>query len=224
MSGHDVDAGDRWGRSLDQQLEESNLGVVCLTGENLQSLWLAFEAGALSKAFDASRVVPYRFGLTPSDVRPPLAQFQSVEADKNGTFSLVKSIHKAIGSALVERDLNITFERWWPDLEDSLSRITRRVAAERRTEREILEEVLTLVRRTGSREIQDTLGRILALPNVHSMKVMRVFKDKGFTGELLFQVMVKRKLPVAELSDGERIPEMVYGMPIKVVEVRNSDG
>ena len=224
MSDHDIQAGDRWGRKLDEQLEASHLGIVCLTAENLKSPWLIFEAGALSKAIDESRVVPYLFALKTTDVGPPLAQFQSVNADKKGTLDLVNSIYHAIESPLPLSELPVTFERWWPDLEDSLSHIARRVAAKRRSEREILEEILSLVRRTGSRELQDTLSRILAIPNVHSMAVMQVLRHGQPTGTISLRVWVHQKLPLAKVPEEERIPELVYGMPTKVIEVRNSNG
>jgi len=220
MSEHDIQAGERWRHTLYKQLETSNLGIVCLTPENLDSLWLVFEAGALSKAVNESRVIPYRFELKSTDIGPPLAQFQSVGADEKGTKSLIESIHAAINSPIPSSELPETFEVWWPHLEKFLSKITHRIDTDRRSEREILEEILALVRRTGSREIQTTIGRILAIPNVHSMTVKRVFKG-GFTGEISIQVIVHRKMPLADVPDGERIPDMIYGMPIKVVEVRN---
>lgn len=48
MSESDIHPGRRWSHTLASQLEESNVGIVCLTKENINNLWLMFEAGALA--------------------------------------------------------------------------------------------------------------------------------------------------------------------------------
>ncbi len=221
MSDHDIRPGERWERQLGGQLEQSSFGVVCLTPENLKSAWLIFEAGALSKAITESRVAPYRFGLKTSDVGPPLAQFQGVDADRRGTLDLVASIHNATGSRLPLADLQLTFDRWWPDLETSLATIGRGVPANVRSERDMLEEILDLVRRTASRELQSTLGNILAMPNVHSIHIKHKRKLGQESGVVAFRVCVHQKLPLADIPEHERIPEFIYGMPTDVVQVQN---
>ena len=96
MSDHDIQAGARWGSELGGELEASNFGILCLTPENLQSHWLTFEAGALSKAIKELRVAPYPFQLRASEVGPPLSQFQGVDANEEGTLKLILSINEAL--------------------------------------------------------------------------------------------------------------------------------
>src|SRR5687768_76505 len=91
VSGADIEAGARWHQALSVRLSECNFGVICLTPENLQSAWLLYEAGALSKVVDGSSVVPYLLGLRKADVEGPLAHFQSVEADPEGTLVLLQA-------------------------------------------------------------------------------------------------------------------------------------
>jgi len=219
MSDQDVRAGERWELQLVGQLEQSAFGVVCLTPENLKSPWLVFEAGALSKAVTGSRVIPYRLDLTAANVAPPLSQFQGVDADKRGTRSLVESIHHAIESRLPLTELQLTFERWWPDLETSLTTIGRGPLAKIRSERELLEEILDLVRRTASHELQATLAGLLELPNVHSVHVRHKRKAGRESGIVAFRVYVHQKLPIASIAEHERIPEFIYGMPTDVVQL-----
>ena len=57
MSDHDIYAGSKWGMEIGAVLEESKIGIICLTPESLKSHWLAFEAGALSTAIAQSRVM-----------------------------------------------------------------------------------------------------------------------------------------------------------------------
>lgn len=116
MSEHDIKAGMRWGDELGKQLENSNFGIICLTSENLSSPWLLFEAGSLAKAVESSRVVPYRIDVGTRDVKFPLAQFQSVAADKKGTLKLLESINEAMEVPMSRHKLHRLFQKWWPDL------------------------------------------------------------------------------------------------------------
>jgi hypothetical protein len=46
----DIDKGSRWGAEIADRLERSKVGIICLTKNNLNSKWIHYEAGALSKA------------------------------------------------------------------------------------------------------------------------------------------------------------------------------
>lgn len=65
MSEQDIPAGERWQNSVSVELEAANFGIVCVTPENLDSRWLNFEAGAISKAVDRARLVPVLLGFHP---------------------------------------------------------------------------------------------------------------------------------------------------------------
>jgi hypothetical protein len=219
MSEHDISAGDRWGQELSEQLEKSNFGVVCLTPENLTSSWLIFEAGALSKAIRNSRVVPYRFDLKAVDVGPPMAQFQGVDADENGTRKLVMSIHESIESALPVTQLEETLTLFWPRLAERLASISRQVPSRVRSEREMLEELLELMRRAGSRELQETLSRMLSLPSVHSIRIAQKQRSGQPTGEILLIIRTHKGALAAGSDDAAVIPTSVYGMTTQVIEI-----
>jgi TIR domain len=123
ISTRDIQAGTRWGTELDQQLESTNFGILCLVPTNVLSPWLIFEAGALSKGVTASRVVPYCVGIAPEDVQGPLSRFQSVSADEVGTRKIVDSINGLLDNKRAETLLNKQFEKWWPDLKRGLEGI-----------------------------------------------------------------------------------------------------
>jgi len=84
MSDRDLGAGQRWNEEISLRLKETNFGVICLTPENLEAPWLMFEAGALAKALESARVIPVLLELRLSDLSFPLAQFQAVEANRDG--------------------------------------------------------------------------------------------------------------------------------------------
>ena len=140
MSARAIEAGDRWGKELDRQLEGTNLGVLCLSPDNLTSPWVLFEAGALSKSVETSRVVPYCIGVSPEEVQGPLARFQGVPADKDGTFNLLRSINSTLENKRADEDLLLIFNKWWPDLSDKLEAIPR--AATRGPEQVSVRDVL----------------------------------------------------------------------------------
>jgi hypothetical protein len=57
VSAKDIYAGTRWQAEIASQLDSTNFGIVCVTKDNQLSSWLNFEAGALAKAVDSSRLV-----------------------------------------------------------------------------------------------------------------------------------------------------------------------
>lgn len=135
------------GAALNTELEASQFGILCLTPENLDSPWLLFEAGSISKMVEDSHVVPFLLGLRPADVTFPLAQFQSVEATESGTLKLFRAINAARDEPMTDERLERIFNRWWPDLKDKLDQIENTKGGnvekkEVRSDRAVLEEIL----------------------------------------------------------------------------------
>src|ERR1017187_1755284 len=62
MSDRDLRKGDRWSETIGNRLAVAHCGVICVTPENVDSPWLEFEAGALSKSL--SRVCPLLYGMS----------------------------------------------------------------------------------------------------------------------------------------------------------------
>lgn len=126
MSKLDMEMGIRWSPELTKKLEETKFGIICLTQENLDSPWVLFEAGALSKTKDTN-VCPYLLDLKPSDIRGPLGQFQSAKANEDDTRKLIHSINHALGNEVLPEELiNNSFDKFWPDLESSIKLISQK--------------------------------------------------------------------------------------------------
>jgi hypothetical protein len=122
MSEVDLEPGSRWGIELAKKLGETNYGIICITSETLNSPWVLFETGALAKAIDSSHVCPYL--IDDSDVGlmelpAPIAQFNAVNCDRDGTLSLLRSINQALPPdlKLSDKRLSQAFEKWWKDLD-----------------------------------------------------------------------------------------------------------
>ena len=153
ISTQDVPVGGRGLNVLASQLQDCSFGILCLTQENKQGPWIHFEAGALSKAIEASRVVPLLLDLKISDLTGPLVQFQAIAIeDRYGVFSLIKALAEQGSPPIVESRLQRLFDAFWPELEAKVSQL--KVAApsepkqDARSQREILEEILLLSRST----------------------------------------------------------------------------
>ena len=94
---NDIEKGARWNTEISKELEESSIGIICLTRQNLEKPWLLFEAGALSKSIDRACVCPILFGIDSSDISGPLAHFQCTQFQKNEIKSLLDTINKRCG-------------------------------------------------------------------------------------------------------------------------------
>jgi len=168
VSTQDIPSGSRGLNALASELEACSFGLICLTQENKLQPWINYEAGALSKAIEASRVVPLLLDLKISDITGPLAQFQAVNAsNKEDLFGLVRDLAEASGPHHVSNDrLRRIFDAFWPDLETKIASISatsndQHGGQSSRSDRDVLEELLILSRRT-ERELTRAANRRVA--------------------------------------------------------------
>lgn len=145
-----IEPGDTWGPRLQSELEQSQFGILCLTAENFDAPWLLFEAGAMAKKFESSssRVVPYLIDTLPEAARrSPLAQFQQVRADREGTLSIVKLINALRASPQGSDRLSRIFNGGWSEFEQTMKALPAEEGRrhDARSDREILESILEQV-------------------------------------------------------------------------------
>jgi hypothetical protein len=160
VSSEDIDKGARWSAEMAQELEKSRYGIICVTKENVGRPWINFEAGALSRSIEKSTVLPFSSAVSPflfdlksSDLEGPLTQFQYVVNERSDIFKLISSINGKVDvNQLQAEKVEKAFEKWWPELQTVLTKISAEmpVSAETRVPprkpEEILEELLELVR------------------------------------------------------------------------------
>lgn len=153
VSDKDIGAGDRWAQSIAGELETSNFGIICITPENLQSEWILFEAGALSKSMLDAKVIPLLFGLELSDLSGPLSQFQAQKVEQTGIMEVVRAINKVADNAVSENIITRVVPPLWPTLQAELEKIAAAQPEEKhmRPQHEILEELVTGVRGLNTR-------------------------------------------------------------------------
>lgn len=153
LSEADVSAGDRWAQAIAKELETSNFGIICVTPENLGSPWVLFEAGALAKSMQGTKVIPLLFNLEFSDVSGPLAQFQAKKFERSGLAEVIHSVNQSASEPIPEDRARQLFNALWPELEKQLTAIPAEAPTEKhmRPAHEILEELVTGVRGLDSR-------------------------------------------------------------------------
>lgn len=181
VSTKDIEKGSRWSSDLAIHLEQSRVGIICLTQENLESPWLLFEAGAISKAIEKSFVCPYLYGIKPADVRGPLSLYQAANANRDDTLSLVKTINKALeANGRPEHQLEKLFDRLWPDLEGELESIPRLKRKEEplRSDRELIEELLVHVRYLRYSKTGRNVPPILVGKNLSPKEIVEYFEKQ----------------------------------------------
>lgn len=148
---NDIEKGNRWSSDIANELDSSSVGIFCITRENLNSPWIMFEAGAISKKVDSSLVCPILFGLGNADITGPLTQFQTTLFSKSDMLSLVSTINNANTDNVLEKEvLRDAFDAFWPKLETRINELLTDTApyseGHSRSDRELLEEVLGLTR------------------------------------------------------------------------------
>lgn len=223
MSTEDIAAGVRWQRLLDDALEASSFGILCITRENQSSQWLNFEAGAIAKQVESSQVVPLAVDLRLSDLTPPLGVlFQAKEMNQAGIYDILKAINAGCERRLP--NLSDAFEVWWPKLEPKLESASDAAdSAPVRQPEDLLDEILTTVRTLAVRDITDVditraeeLVALIALglgPDANATiaygpRKIHVVTDRGM--RMLDQVnlinLVRSRGFEVELSLGARTP------------------
>lgn len=168
LSKTDIEKGARWAIELAGKLEGAKAGIICLTPGNLHADWLLFEAGALSKSVQSSFICPLLLGLEPSALVGPLTQFQATLCEKDEILKLLKTLNRALLEPLSDGHIEKAFQVWWPELDLQIRALPPENGAARphRDQREIVEEILELVRK------QDRLFPASALPAEDQMPVL----------------------------------------------------
>lgn len=195
LSSTSIDPGSRWSDEVAAALEELQCGVLCLTPENITSPWILFETGALSKAVSKSRVIPYLLGFEPRELQGPLAQFQAVRADEQGTQALLHAINTAEEVPLLDPELlSEAFQLWWPRLDSVLNKIASSSPGEPtpppRSLEDMMGETLELLRS----------AKLAQSVNYTSPSITKTFNADGSGGRRIRQLRIAQGMQQKALA------------------------
>jgi TIR domain len=145
VSSQDIDKGDVWLVELLRELQESSVGIICVTRENLHRDWLLFESGALIRQMGRGRLCTLLIDVSPAEVAPLLSVFQSTTFKREDVFRLVQTIHSALERPrplLLDAELEEQFETHWPDLESHVRKALSEPAPQQSEIQELAQELL----------------------------------------------------------------------------------
>lgn len=171
ISSADISKGVRWGDALAVELQDTQYGIICITPYNISKPWMNFEAGALSKVVDRSRVSPFLFRIDRSGIKGPLSQFQATVCSEDDVFNLVSSINnmlepqKQLNYALLRRN----FDVWWKSLKNELDGISDTQEDETETEYNWLFTPSDLAR-TEAKALYKSIWIITPNPFEHALR------------------------------------------------------
>jgi chorismate mutase len=153
ISTEDIDRGALWFSEINNGLNETAIGIVCLTHENKNNPWILFEAGALAKGLSNSRVCTFLVDLEPKNIQDPLAQFNHTMPTEADMRKLVRTLNSGLGAnALEDHILADAFKTYWPQFKERFDELIKDIP-----------QVGTVVERPAG----DILGEILE--NVRGM-------------------------------------------------------
>ncbi len=162
----DIEKGKRWNAEISDKLENSKIGIFCITKDNMNSPWLLFEAGAISKSTD-SFVCTFLIDINPTDLTGPLSLFQATKFKKEDILKLLTTINQSIGNngskSLTTENLKSLFEIFYPKLEDKINEIIKTKSVEEnkngeiRADRELLEESLEILRQIKQSKFENPI-------------------------------------------------------------------
>lgn len=228
FSPEDIEKGAKWGSEISKELESSNIGVICLTRDNTEKPWILFEAGALSKSLEKSRVCTLLFDLDPAEVKGPLTSFQATRFVKDDFKRLVVAINSVAGDARLETSvLDTVFDMWWPKLEEQIQEILQShgkgAKKEKRTDRDILEELLDLTRLNASKPSRSPRIAPHAI-----MELVESFEELNYIlahehGELGMQILRRLDRPLRHLCMEAGIPEAYEKFRMRSRELMHFD-
>jgi hypothetical protein len=217
----DIEKGARWGKDIAQELEASSFGIFCLTKENLTKPWIMFEAGALSKRMDTSKVCPVLFGVENADLEGPLVQFQASPFSETEMRKLVKTLNAGLGELRLDDSvLNSVFEMWWPKLSERVTTVMEQYSGKTkavtttRSDRDILEEVLQLTRlnaASNGRFARDSFSGMDPRALIYAFRQMLelIEQVESDESELLLPTISKVYQPLKYIADGGNFPAKI---------------
>lgn len=209
MSSKDIDRGSLWFSEINDQLQNTTIGIICLTQENKTKPWILFEAGALAKGLSNSRVCTFLIDLEPTDVGTPLSQFNHTFPTQEGLWELVRTLNNSLkDKALKEKTLELVFETYWPKFESDFNQILKNTPqaekAEKRGEDDILLEILNSTRAMDRRirrieserlEVNKSLfknHRAVEIDNIDSSRELATrLKKDGMPEEIIEEILTK---------------------------------
>ncbi len=147
----EIPAGEMWLKEIEEELTDTDFGIICVTRENQKEQWLNYEAGALARQVTDRRkrlgVLLLDFEDT-SDVTGPFKNFQMKMADLDGFRALMHSAN-SLGPNIKGATVDMRVDAEWPALQAAITQLKESPDQPKTPDRGIhekVDELLALVR------------------------------------------------------------------------------
>lgn len=157
LSSADIQRGAQWMGDIGTHLNESTVGIFCLTNNNKDAPWILFEAGAVAKGVSSNRICTLLIDLEPTSVLGPLAQFNHTKPSKTDMLKLASTLNFALGeNRLTDVQLSRSFEAHWEQFESDFQKAIEQNPevqgpSPKPNTDDLLYEILSTVRSLGNR-------------------------------------------------------------------------
>ncbi len=170
MSEEDIGKGSRAATNILETLDRAPIGIIIVTPENIGAPFLNFEAGALAKSAKTRQLAcPYLLDITKTQVVGPLTLLQLTDATEEDTRRLVNDINTATDEPLETAQVNRFFNNEWKNLQAKIIELqkatTVKTQPQRRTPEDMLDEVITRVRRVEA-QLDRTFPSVSLQPGI----------------------------------------------------------
>jgi hypothetical protein len=172
----EIPAGEQWLAQIEEELTDTDFGIICVSKENQLEQWLNYEAGALSRQVTDRRkrlgVLLLNFEDT-NQVVGPFKNFQMKMADIEGFRSLMKSLNE-YGPGIRQDVLDGRIDNEWGDLSAAIDQLKSQAAKStkprERSDSDKIDELLALVR---------DFDKALSVPVINSLPTTAEERYKG---------------------------------------------
>lgn len=103
----DIAAGTEWYQAIKDEVENSAVGIICLTPENVSAPWIYYEAGAMTMRYDRpAAVIPLLVNVE-LPARSPLRELHFKTLNREGFISMIETIAQRCGVTRYEKGKNL---------------------------------------------------------------------------------------------------------------------
>ncbi|MEM7760598.1 MAG: toll/interleukin-1 receptor domain-containing protein [Cyanobacteria bacterium P01_A01_bin.40] len=113
LSTNDINSGASWVEIHSQWLTEADVGILCLTSDNINNPWISFEAGALYSS--GKTLIPFLLDLSSADLDLPLAALQTVSFSKFGIKSILQELNRRLDNPQKPEYISRVVDKLWSD-------------------------------------------------------------------------------------------------------------
>ena len=124
ISSEGIGSGTDWYRKISEELDSSELGILVLTPENINSPWIMYEAGALS---NKKAIIPILFERNPNQVEGPINKRNYIVYNKKSFLKLLLDINEIINAGVSKKALNAFLNTEWEILQSKIDPLLEKV-------------------------------------------------------------------------------------------------